>query len=368
MPAGSFTGREFSTGVIEGFFGEPWSWDARRDYADFLSAQDFAYYIYAPKQDPILRVEWRSDWDDATWEALLALRALYRERGVAFGVGLSPWRLHADYDASGAQDLVAKVRRIGALEPDIFAVLFDDMPVGVEALATTQARISMDALSASDASVRMVCPTFYCDDPVAEQLLGATPPGYLQDLSAGLDASVQIFWTGERICSKAYPSAHLADVTERLGRKPLLWDNYPVNDGPQMAKRLHLRAFENRGPELRESTVGLAANPMNQAYLSMIPLMTLCWNLEEGGYDPAAAFERAARAICGNALADTLLADLTLFQDGGLDAIDVAGARALREKYVAFDAPAAREICRWLAGEYTPSPEVMEEFVGVTFD
>jgi hyaluronoglucosaminidase len=40
---------QFSRGVIEGFFGRPWTWQARADYATFLGQNDYQYYIYAPK-------------------------------------------------------------------------------------------------------------------------------------------------------------------------------------------------------------------------------------------------------------------------------------------------------------------------------
>ena len=36
-------------------------------------------------------------------------------------------------------------------------------------------------------------------------------------------------------------------IGEAMRRKPFLWDNYPVNDGPRMSQFLHLRAFTGRG-------------------------------------------------------------------------------------------------------------------------
>ena len=32
-------------GVIEGFYGEPWSWEERERYAAFLAGNGFAFYI-----------------------------------------------------------------------------------------------------------------------------------------------------------------------------------------------------------------------------------------------------------------------------------------------------------------------------------
>ena len=149
-----------------------------------------------------------------------------------------------------------------------------------------------------------------------------------------------------------------------MGRKPFIWDNYPVNDGPHMAKHLYLRAFENRGPELKSLTTGLAANPMNEAFLSWIPLATLPKNIADNGYDRDAAFREAVVAMCGEDMAAALANDLALFHDIGLDGIDETQAAELTAKYEEFGNVFALEIMRWLAGDYAPSDEVLAEFDG----
>ena len=78
----------FALGLIEGFYGEPWSWQAREDYAPFLKTHGFRFYIYAPKADEYLRRNWRADWPDEEWEALERSRAHYRSEGVLFGIGV----------------------------------------------------------------------------------------------------------------------------------------------------------------------------------------------------------------------------------------------------------------------------------------
>ena len=180
---------EFDIGVIEGFFGKPWSWSAREAYAGFLAEQGYGFYIFAPKDDAILRKRWRDDWSEGEWTALSMIRESYREAGVLFGLGLSPWDLHKDYDGAGKADLEAKVRRLDALKPDILAILFDDMPGASDGLAKVQARIAMDALNASNAPVAMACPTFYSDDPVYEDAYGSVPPPLPSRLRDGARSS-----------------------------------------------------------------------------------------------------------------------------------------------------------------------------------
>jgi len=154
-------------------------------------------------------------------------------------------------------------------------------------------------------------------------------------------------------------------VTARLGRKPFLWDNYPVNDGPRMAKHLHLRAVTGRPQRLAKWSAGIAANPMNQAELSKLPLRTLRESFERGDrYDPEAAFATSARALWGDEFADALEEDLALFQDHGLDAIDAPARDRLVSKYRRFETPAAAEVLAWLEGEFLPTPELLAEFAG----
>ena len=239
------------------------------------------------------------------------------------------------------------------------------MPGVAGDLAERQIAITHDARAATRARSLLFCPTYYSDDPVLESALGPMPARYLEELGKGLDAEIGIFWTGPRICSREYTAEHLERVAARLGRKPFLWDNYPVNDGPRMCRHLHLRAASGRPAALREWTSGLAANPMNQPELSKIPLLTLRESLAaERGYEAAAAFRRAARAVCGPALAEALEADLPALHDLGLRGLDAERRAALRARYTAFDEPCAREVVQWLDGVFEPTPEILAAFEG----
>jgi hyaluronoglucosaminidase len=49
-----------------------------------------------------------------------------------------------------------------------------------------------------------------------------------------------------------------------------------------------------------------------------------------------------------------------LFHDRGLDRLSAETIATLRDRYAAFDHPAAREIVAWLDGKYVVTPEMME--------
>ena len=352
----------FTLGLIEGFYGEPWSWEARAGYALFLKTHGFRFYIYAPKADAHLRRRWCEDWPKEEADALLRLRHHYRDAGVLFGLGLTPYGLHDAFDEAGARALDEKIRRLNVFELDLLAVLFDDVPSVTPVLARTQCAIAHRAMQESNAQGFLFCPTYYSYDPLIERALGPRPERYLEEIGETLEAKVQVFWTGERICSTGYPEPHLAEVALKLKRKPYLWDNYPVNDGPRMSRHLHLRAFTGRRPHLNRTAAGLAANPMNQAALSKIPLATLSLALTRASHDPAAAFAEAARSLCGETLAAALTQDLALFHDQGLDAISPERKAELIAKYERFDHDCAREVVAWLKGDYEPDAQVVAEF------
>ena len=352
----------FPLGVIEGFFGRPWSWRDRADYAEFLNRYAFGFYIYAPKSDQLLRKHWRESWSPADWSELQGLRKVYAEHSVSFGVGLTPYGLQHAYTPGDASRLAEKVRQINSLEPDILAVLFDDIPLVSTGLAAIQATIVGDALAVSSAGSHFVCPTYYSDDPVLTKALGPMPENYLQDLGEQLPASVEVFWTGPKVCSETYSLEHLLDVTARLGRKPFIWDNYPVNDGPRMCKHLHLRPPKQR-KSLLEGSSGLAANPMNQPELSKIALACLASMMQDPSqYCADDALTAAVSTLDNPALARALLDDIQQFHEWGRSTFSADNTEAYLEKYGRWDDPAAKEVVAWLRGSFEPDAALLAEF------
>ncbi len=349
-------------GVIEGFFGRPWSWEAREAYADFLKESGYAFYIYAPKRDAILRERWEDDWSEDVSEKLHRLQAHYRHRGLEWGIGLSPFELYLNFDAGRRSALRRKVASINRFDPDILCVLFDDVKGDLPRLAEIQAGIFREIVDRSRARRFIFCPTYYSFDPILEKQFGRMPKDYLETLGRRIDPGTEIFWTGPRVLSTDYPPRHLKKVAELLGRKPFIWDNYPVNDGAKMSRYLHLRAFENRTREMASLTSGHAVNPMNQAWLSRIPLKTLQISIREGdAYDPEGALRKAAGALCGPQVATALCEDLRAFQDEGLDRMDENRKEALVQKYRRFDSPYAREVVSWLNGNDAFGPACLTD-------
>ncbi|HAH31144.1 MAG TPA: hyaluronidase [Elusimicrobia bacterium] len=354
-------------GVIEGFYGQPWSWEERAGWASFLKEHGFSFYIYAPKAEVYLRKKWREPFPKDLEENLARLSARCRAAGIEFGLGFSPFEIYLspfnDEVRGLLQNRIDAFNRIGV---DKLGILMDDMKGDSPNLAERQIEIVNWIAVRSGAKQFMLCPTYYSLDPVLEKLFGKMPEDYLGKLGRGLDPKVSLFWTGELVCSKSYSEEHLRAAAGLLGRKPFLWDNYPVNDGPRMCKFLHLRPMTGRPAEIGEWLSAHSVNPMNQPALSKIVLLTLKSSYEQGGaYNPAYAFISAAEKVTCQAMAKQLEKNLPDFMDKGLDILTAEEKSLLKSVYAPylasaenFTAQAAREITDWLDGRYTVTKDL----------
>ena len=212
----------------------------------FSSRTVTQFYFYAPKADPFLRKRWQEDHSGETADRLRSLAATCRRLGVRFGIGLSPFEVYRNFDRSSRAALARKLSFFADIGIDDLAILFDDMDGKEPDLAEKQATI-VHWIAERMANARLlVCPTYYSDDPLLDRLFRRRPENYLEEFGARLDPSIDVFWTGEEVCSRQYSTGHLKRMCRLLGRKPVLWDNYPVNDGKRMSQHLHLRGSTGR--------------------------------------------------------------------------------------------------------------------------
>jgi hypothetical protein len=347
-------------GLVEGFFGLPWSWDERCEAVSFLAPHGYGFYLYAPKADAWLRKRWQEPHPADEMARLAAFRAHCRAHGVRFGIGLSPFELHLHEGDDWKQPLAVKLDMLAALEPDDIALLFDDLRGDVPDLAARQAGIVHVAAARRAAGRILFCPSYYSDDPILDVAFGSRPAGYLEDLGRLIDPAIGIFWTGPEVCSAEITPGHVERVAAALGRKPFLWDNYPVNDGARMSLHLHLRAFTGRPAGIAAHIAGHAINPASQAVLSRVPALTLAESYDAGAaYDYGEAWDRAAEAVLGTDFAMRLRLDLNVLQDRGRDRLGERLGRLL-ERYGAIDHPGAREIVAWLDGRWDVAEDLVQ--------
>ncbi len=89
---------------------------------DFLAANGFEMYVYAPKDDPLHRARWREPLPEEARRDFERLARRSAEAGVDLVYGLSPIDL-GQGDQSGIEVLIRKTLQLHELGIDSFCLL-----------------------------------------------------------------------------------------------------------------------------------------------------------------------------------------------------------------------------------------------------
>lgn len=269
------------TGIIEGFYGRPWTWDERAAVATECAGWGMTDFVYAPKDDVKHRAEWRLPYDDAE---LAGFAGFASTAPLRLGFGISPGlSIDPTSDADQAA-LATKCDQVVEAGAGLVALCLDDIPFGGAEQGTAHGRI-VTALAdhLGDRARLVLVPTEY---------VGIRRTPYLSALAAATPADVPIGWTGDAVVNEAITVAQARRRAEALGgRPPLVWDNTPVNDG-LMSERLHLGPLWGREDGLLadDAVAGWLANPMVQPNASLLPLASIgAWLRGEDALDAWAA-------------------------------------------------------------------------------
>ncbi|MDY5779713.1 MAG: beta-N-acetylglucosaminidase domain-containing protein [Succinivibrionaceae bacterium] len=273
---------KFPIGIIEGYFGEYWSMKDRLSYPKWLKRNSYNFFIYAPKNDKALRLNWDKPFTKEWLSEIQGFAKECKDNDIAFGVGFTPKGATLDLETNLPKIHTKILEIINNLEIQNLAILFDDLKIDNEHEGQKQNKILREVFDILEKHFKetnkkiglITCPSFYTTDPILEKVFGKMPENYFKDFLEGLSHSIDIFWTGEKVISETYTTQNLTLALKNLGRKPFIWDNYPVNDGKSASDKLFLNPFKDRSVILDYSS-GIAINPMKEPNLSKIPLVTL---------------------------------------------------------------------------------------------
>ena len=292
--------KDFLCGVIEGFYGRPWTHPQRLELIEQLAQWGLNTYFYAPKDDLKHRALWRQPYDDSQIDRMAKLVDRCQRIGVRFIYGLSPGldiRFTDPLELETVQQRLAQMIQIGVQD---FALLFDDLPGQMSPQDRQQfPNVASAQISVTNATHQwllgklpqsrlLFCPTPYCDR-MDRRGIGGTD--YLDTVGHELHQDIDVFWTGPAIISEHIPVETIAALSARIGRKPVIWDNLHANDYDQ--RRLFCGPY-CRPAELRDSVGGILLNPNNELPINFIPLKTLGMYLNDDHYDPRTAYLQAA--------------------------------------------------------------------------
>ena len=284
-------------GVIEGFYGKPWTHDERIDMLNFMAKANLNTYFLAPKDEPGHRRKWQELRPDTEIEKLNQLVTHANKLGINFGTALSPGQTIIYSDPSEVTAIKNRLSQYLNLGIKLVGIFFDDIPnkfqsvsdkKSFKSFAQAHAQIGNEVFNwlqkEYPGTKLIICPTIY---------RGTGREEYVVDIGNLLNPKVHLLWTGLQICSYRLDVRDAIIFEESTRRKPLYWDNYPVND-VAMIHELHIGPLRARESELVNYSDGLLANPMWQAEATKIPLWTIAKYLADPmNYDPDQAWEEA---------------------------------------------------------------------------
>ncbi len=278
-------------GVVEGFYGNPWSHQVRLSLINYYGRNKLNQYVYGPKDDPYhSSPNWRLPYPEEQARNIHELVEACQRNRVDF-----VWAIHPGKDIKWNEEdyhnLVNKFNMMYNLGVRSFAIHFDDIegegtnPKKQVALLN---RLTHEFVKQKgDVSPLVVCPTDYSQ-------LWAKPgaDGPLAIYGNELDPSIRIFWTGAVVCSDLTRET-LDFVDTRIKRPAYYWWNFPVTD--------YARHIIMQGPAYgfdttltEEQTCGVLSNPMEHGEASKPALYGVAdytWNVSS--YNPMDNWERA---------------------------------------------------------------------------
>lgn len=282
-------------GVVEGFYGEPWSHEVRLSLIDFFGKNKMNTYVYGPKDDPYHRSpNWRLPYPAEQAAKIRELVDRCAANYVDFVWAIHPG-LDIKWDEEDYQNLLGKFEAMYALGVRSFAIFFDDIkgegtdPNKQVALLNRLMREFVEAKG--DVRSLTMCPTDY-------SRLWANPgeDGALAIYGRTLDPGIGVMYTGDVVCSDLTEDT-MEFLNSRIRRPGFYWWNFPVSD--YCRNHILLGPAYGLDTTLTDKQVtAFVSNPMEHGEASKLALYGVAdygWNV--AAYDALANWERSLKRM-----------------------------------------------------------------------
>ncbi|KAI1278089.1 Protein O-GlcNAcase [Halotydeus destructor] len=269
---------DFICGVVEGFYGRPWSTEQRRCLFARMKSIGLNTYMYAPKDDFKHRAYWREPYSVEEAEQLSGLISSAKENGITFVYALSPG---LDIQYSNPKEVTClkrKLEQVSQFGCTAFALLFDDIEPEIsqtdkevfQSFAQAQVSVTNEVYQNLGQPKFLFCPTEYC---AARAVPNVRNSEYLTTIGMRLINEIDIMWTGNKVISKVITVESMQELAETLKRKPVIWDNLHANDYDQ--KRVFLGPYAGRSTDLIPYLRGVLTNPNCEFECNFIAFSTI---------------------------------------------------------------------------------------------
>lgn len=263
-------------GVVEGYYGRPWTPEARFSQFEFYGKYKINTYIYGPKDDPYHHARWWEPYPKDTAELLKKQIKAAHDNHVDF-----VWAAHVgsiiNNPANAAEDmkkLVAKFEMMYVLGVRSFGVFFDDI---FTHNAELQSDVCNYVVENFVSKKKDVGPIVMCPSQYNKSWSGGD---YLDILGNKLHPSIRVMWTGNSVCTDITEDT-VDWVSKRIKRAPYIWWNWPVVDYCASALLLGRTYGLDKANKAKYS--GFVSNPMDKPEASKIALFGVadyCWNVD----------------------------------------------------------------------------------------
>lgn len=286
-------------GIIEGFYGLPYSLDVRKDLMRYMMRYKMNTYVYGPKCDDYHSNHWKDPyptsitaqqeaWGYMTQDKMKQLCDVAHQTKVNFVWAIHPGNALMN-SSTVVTDVMKKFESMYGLGVRQFAVFCDDVSVPSDdaGMKTTADRITalqqaiekkwnvvganpLDTVKALRFTPQIYCRGFAGSEDQFNR--------FFQALST-MPANVTVYYTGGGVWS--IPNdGDLNTVQNQFGRQVIWWWNYPCNDngtGPSEIYPLDMKSnfvdMPNVGggslpSEITASKQGIICNPMAQGEVS----------------------------------------------------------------------------------------------------
>ena len=271
-------------GVVEGYYGIPWSTEARMAQFEFYGRNKLNTFIYAPKDDPYHH-------GGGCYQPYPADKAKEIKKMVAHARKYHVkffWAIHpantVNWDNNNGKPqldkLCAKLQQLYDLGVRDFGVFVDDS-TGEIGKASRQVQLC-----------RYIQENFIRKHPEANQELIMCPTGYnrgwtnenfLTEMGEGLPKDIFMMWTGNSVVHDIKLEGQQW-VNKFLKSPTFIWWNWPCNDFRR--DRLSMGRTYGLGtePEMKKQMSGFVANPMEHAEANKVGLFGVAdytWNITQ---------------------------------------------------------------------------------------
>ena len=321
-------------GVIEGYYGVPYSMEVTADLFRFMARYKLNAYMYGAKSDPYHSRYWDKAYPEKisneerrlglmTQDMLCELTDVAHQTKVNFIWAIHPGQSFTNKDSHDVLDrIMSKFEKMYELGVRQFGVFVDDVGVpddeptlklGAERLAQLQGKIDAKWNRPGANPADTVKPLQYVPQLYAFSWVSKEKAQKFWESLRPVPAKVNIYTTGKNVWS--VPNSSDLDVLHNyLGREVSWWWNYPCNDN-DMTKIFPADTYSNFADEkhiandaklekgLRLKTIII--NPMQQGELSKIALFSVAdytWNMAT--FDNMQSWEASLPAILGRDRAD----------------------------------------------------------------